>query len=73
MARVLYVHSRKNTFTDIDRTALAERFEIEDYFQPSAGSPRRARAQAAPGRRPCSAGSRHGDGICHEVELVLSG
>jgi len=34
MARVLYVHSRRNTFTDIDRTALAERFEVEGYFQP---------------------------------------
>ena len=34
MARVLYVHSRRNTFTDIDRTALSERFEVEDYFQP---------------------------------------
>ena len=34
MARVLYVHSRRNTFTDIDRAALAERFEVEDYFQP---------------------------------------
>jgi glycosyltransferase involved in cell wall biosynthesis len=34
MARVLYVHSRRNTFTDIDRTALAERFEVVDYYQP---------------------------------------
>jgi glycosyltransferase involved in cell wall biosynthesis len=34
MPRVLYVHSRRNTFTDIDRTALSERFEVEDYFQP---------------------------------------
>jgi glycosyltransferase involved in cell wall biosynthesis len=34
MPRVLYVHSRKNTFTDIDRSALAERFEVEDYYQP---------------------------------------
>jgi glycosyltransferase involved in cell wall biosynthesis len=34
MTRVLYVHSRRNTFTDIDRTALAERFEVIDYYQP---------------------------------------
>jgi len=34
MARVLYVHSRRNTFTDIDHSALAERFEVEDYYQP---------------------------------------
>jgi glycosyltransferase involved in cell wall biosynthesis len=34
MTRVLYVHSRKNTFTDIDRAALAERFEVVDYYQP---------------------------------------
>jgi glycosyltransferase involved in cell wall biosynthesis len=36
MARVLYVYSRDNTFTRIDREALAERFEVEDYFQPGA-------------------------------------
>ncbi len=34
MARVLYVHSRRNTFTAIDREALSERFEVVDYFQP---------------------------------------
>ena len=34
MTRVLYVHSRKTTFTDIDRAALAERFEIIDHYQP---------------------------------------
>lgn len=34
MTRVLYVHSRRNTFTDIDREALSERFEVVDYFQP---------------------------------------
>jgi glycosyltransferase involved in cell wall biosynthesis len=27
------VHSRRNTFTDIDREALRERFEVVDYFQ----------------------------------------
>lgn len=34
MTRVLYVHSRKTTFTDIDRAALGERFEITDHYQP---------------------------------------
>lgn len=34
MARVLFVHSRKTTFTDIDRSALAERFELVDHYQP---------------------------------------
>jgi glycosyltransferase involved in cell wall biosynthesis len=34
LTRVLYVHSRKTTFTDIDRAALAERFEIIDHYQP---------------------------------------
>jgi len=34
MTRVLYVHSRSNTFTDIDRAALQERFEVVDYYQP---------------------------------------
>ena len=29
MTRVLYVHSRKNTFTEIGRAALAERFEVD--------------------------------------------
>lgn len=33
MARVLYVISRDNTFTRIDREALAERHEVVDYFQ----------------------------------------
>jgi glycosyltransferase involved in cell wall biosynthesis len=31
--RVLYVYSRRNTFTRIDREALAQRFEVEEYFQ----------------------------------------
>ncbi len=35
MARILYVHSRRNTFTRIDRDALAERHEVVDYFQES--------------------------------------
>ncbi|MGI9557714.1 MAG: glycosyltransferase, partial [Solirubrobacterales bacterium] len=34
MTRVLYVYARRNTFTRIDRDALAERFELEEYFQP---------------------------------------
>jgi glycosyltransferase involved in cell wall biosynthesis len=34
LTRILYVHSRKTTFTDIDRAALAERFEIIDHYQP---------------------------------------
>ena len=33
MARVLYVHSRRNTFTRIDRDALGERHEVVDYLQ----------------------------------------
>jgi len=32
--RVLYVHSRKASFIAIDREILAERFELEDLFQP---------------------------------------
>ena len=32
--RILYVHSRKASFVAIDRAILAERFEIEDLFQP---------------------------------------
>lgn len=32
--RVLYVVSRRNTFTDIDRSILAERFELTEYYQP---------------------------------------
>ena len=34
MARVLYVISRRNTFTAIDRAALEERHEVVEYFQP---------------------------------------
>jgi glycosyltransferase involved in cell wall biosynthesis len=34
MARVLYVISRRNTFTRIDREALSERHEVVDYYQP---------------------------------------
>ena len=33
MARILYVHSRLNTFTRIDRDALEERHEVVDYLQ----------------------------------------
>jgi glycosyltransferase involved in cell wall biosynthesis len=32
--RVLYVHSRKASFVAIDREILAERYEIEDLYQP---------------------------------------
>jgi glycosyltransferase involved in cell wall biosynthesis len=32
--RVLFVHSRKASFVAIDRAILAERFEIEDLYQP---------------------------------------
>jgi glycosyltransferase involved in cell wall biosynthesis len=32
--RILYVHSRKASFVAIDRDILAERFEIEDLYQP---------------------------------------
>ena len=32
--RLLYVHSRKASFIAIDRDILAERFEIEDLYQP---------------------------------------
>jgi glycosyltransferase involved in cell wall biosynthesis len=32
--RVLYVHSRKASFVAIDREILAERYEIEDWYQP---------------------------------------
>ena len=32
--RLLYVHSRKARFVAIDREILAERFEIEDLYQP---------------------------------------
>ncbi len=34
MKRLLYVHSRKASFVAIDRAILAERFEIEDLYQP---------------------------------------
>ncbi len=34
MKRVLYVHSRKASFVAIDRAILAERYEIEDLYQP---------------------------------------
>ena len=33
--RILYVISRRNTFTDIDRSILAERHEVTDYYQPA--------------------------------------
>lgn len=33
MARILYVISRRNTFTAIDRTALEERHDVTDYLQ----------------------------------------
>jgi glycosyltransferase involved in cell wall biosynthesis len=32
--RLLYVHSRKATFVAIDRDILAERFEVDDLYQP---------------------------------------
>jgi glycosyltransferase involved in cell wall biosynthesis len=32
--RILYVHSRKASFVEIDRRLLAERFEVEDLYQP---------------------------------------
>ncbi|MGH2713083.1 MAG: glycosyltransferase, partial [Thermoleophilaceae bacterium] len=32
--RILYVHSRKASFVAIDREILAERFEVEDLYQP---------------------------------------
>jgi glycosyltransferase involved in cell wall biosynthesis len=32
--RVLYVHSRKASFVAIDRDILAERYEVEDWYQP---------------------------------------
>ena len=34
MTRVLFVHSRKASFVAIDREILAERYEIEDLYQP---------------------------------------
>ena len=33
-ARILYAHSRKASFVEIDRAILAERYEIEDLYQP---------------------------------------
>jgi glycosyltransferase involved in cell wall biosynthesis len=36
VARVLYVYSRRNTFTRIDLEALRERFEVEEYLQEGA-------------------------------------
>jgi glycosyltransferase involved in cell wall biosynthesis len=32
--RVLYVHSRKASFVEIDRQILAERYKLEDLYQP---------------------------------------
>ena len=32
--RILYVHSRKASFVAIDREILAERYAVEDYYQP---------------------------------------
>jgi glycosyltransferase involved in cell wall biosynthesis len=32
--RILYVHSRKASFVAIDRAILAERYEVEDLYQP---------------------------------------
>lgn len=32
--RILYVHSRKASFVAIDRAILAEKYEIEDWYQP---------------------------------------
>ena len=32
--RILYVHSRKASFVAMDREILAERFEVEDLYQP---------------------------------------
>jgi glycosyltransferase involved in cell wall biosynthesis len=34
MARILYVHSRKASFVQIDRDFLAERHELRDLYQP---------------------------------------
>ena len=34
MARILYVHSRKASFVQIDRDFLAERHELRDWYQP---------------------------------------
>jgi glycosyltransferase involved in cell wall biosynthesis len=32
--RILYVHSRKASFVAIDREIVAERYEVEDWYQP---------------------------------------
>ncbi len=34
MTRILYAHSRKASFVEIDRAILAERHEVEDLYQP---------------------------------------
>jgi glycosyltransferase involved in cell wall biosynthesis len=34
LTRVLFVHSRRASFVEIDREILAERYEIEDLYQP---------------------------------------
>ena len=34
MKRILYVHSRKASFVQIDREILTERYELEDLYQP---------------------------------------
>ena len=34
MTRILFVHSRKASFVAIDRAILADRYEIEDLYQP---------------------------------------
>lgn len=34
MPRILFVHSRRASFVRIDREALAERWEVEDWYQP---------------------------------------
>ena len=34
MTRVLFVHSRKASFVAIDRAILAERYEVDDLYQP---------------------------------------
>jgi glycosyltransferase involved in cell wall biosynthesis len=49
VARVLYVISRRNTFTAIDRAALEERHEVIEYLQPGV-KPRPAELWRAVGR-----------------------
>jgi glycosyltransferase involved in cell wall biosynthesis len=34
VTRILFVHSRKASFVAIDRDILAERYEVEDWYQP---------------------------------------